>query len=123
MSELARDHGLDRHPGELAEDAREGVDRLAELLALQGIAQAQLERVLRHADGARRGLDARALKGRHELLEALPLDAAQEILRRHFEAVEAELVFLHAAIAQHADLATRHARRRERVAVRAARLF
>src|SRR6185437_16401396 len=32
IGELARDHGLDRHPGELAEDAREGIDRLAELL-------------------------------------------------------------------------------------------
>ena len=85
------------------------IDRLAELHAALGIGEAQLERVLRHADGARRGLDARRFEGRHQLLEALALDAAEQVLGLHLEAVEGELVFLHAAIAEHADLAAGHA--------------
>src|SRR5579883_2569857 len=62
ICQLARDHGLDRHPGELAEDAGEGIDGFSELLAVERIAKAEFERVLRHAHGARRGLDARALE-------------------------------------------------------------
>ena len=78
-----------------------------------GVAQAEFERVLRHADGARRGLDARALEGGHELLEALTLPFAQKVGGGHLEAVEADLVFLHTAIAQHSDLAAAHALGRE----------
>src|SRR5271168_1374798 len=44
IGELARHHGLDRHPGELAGDARELVERAAELPALVGIGQSELER-------------------------------------------------------------------------------
>ena len=93
-------------------------DRLAELLALQRIAQPQIQRVLRHADGARRRLDARGFEGLHQLLEALAFLAAQQIGGRHFEAVEADLVFLHAAIAEHADLAAAHALGGKRIAHR-----
>ena len=85
--------------------------------------QAELQRVLRHADGARGGLDAGALEGRHQLLEALALVAAQQVGGRHLEAVEADLVFLHAAIAQHRDLAAAHALGRERLGIGAARLL
>src|SRR5262249_1284358 len=95
---LARHHGLDRHPGELPRDAREGEKLLAELLALEGVAPTQLKRGLGDAGGARRGLDARRFEGRHELLEALPLETAEKILSLHRETVEAELVLLHAAI-------------------------
>ncbi len=91
--------------------------RLAELHPLLGVAQAQLERALRDADGARRGLDAGQLEGLHQLLEALALDAAEQRLGRHAEAVEGDLVFLHAAIAEHLDLAARHALGGERIGV------
>ena len=111
VGELAGDHDLDRHHRELAVDAREGDQRLAELLAVLGVAQAELERALRDADGAGGGLDAGALEGLHQLLEALALDAAEQVRRRHAEAVEAELVLLHAAVAEHLDLAAGHARR------------
>jgi hypothetical protein len=110
VGELAGDHDLDRHQRELAVDAREGDQRLAELLAVLGVAQGELERVLRDADGAGGGLDAGALEGLHELLEALALDAAEQVRRRHAEAVEAELVLLHAAVAEHLDLAARSCR-------------
>ena len=40
----------------------------------------------------------------------------------HRETVKADLVFLHAAIAEHLDLAARHACGRERILIRAARL-
>ena len=42
---------------------------------------------------------------------------------RHLEAVEGDLVFLHAAVAEHLDLAAAHALGREGLAHRAARLF
>ena len=123
VGELAGDHGLDGHPGDLPGDARKRVQRLGELDAVLGVAQAEFERVLRHADGAGRGLDTGALEGRHELLEALPLFLAQQVSGRHLEPVEADLVFLHAAIAQHPDLAAAHALGGERLGVGAARLL
>ena len=83
--------------------------RLAELHPLPGVAQAELEGALRDADGARRGLDAGRFEGLHQLLEALALDAAEQAVGGHVEAVEGDLVFLHAAIAEHLDLAARHA--------------
>ncbi len=61
------------------------------------------------ADGAGRGLDAGRFEGLHQLGEALALDAAEQVRVRHLEPVEGELVFLHAAIAEHLDLAARQA--------------
>src|SRR5690606_2998808 len=109
IGELARDRDLDGGDGKLAVDAGKGDQGLAELLALLGIAEAEFERVLGDADGARRGLDAGALEGLHELLEPFALSPSEEICRRHPEAVEAEFVFLHAPVAEHLDLATGHA--------------
>ena len=62
-------------------------------------------------------------KRRHELLEAEPLDAAKEIFGLHRKTVEGDLVFFHAAIAEHLDLSARHAGGRERPLVAAARFF
>ena len=45
----------------------------------QGVVERQVQRVLGHADGAGRGLDAGALEGRHQLDEALALLAAQQV--------------------------------------------
>ena len=59
----------------------------------------------------------------HQLLEAQAFDAAEQVLGLHLEAVEGDLVFLHAAIAEHLDLGAGHARRRERIVVGAARLL
>ncbi len=72
---------------------------------------------------ARRGLDARGFESRHQLLEAKPFDAAEKILGFHDEAVECDLVFLHAAIAEHLDLGAGHAGDRKRSLVATARLF
>jgi hypothetical protein len=121
--ELARRHHLGRHQRQLVGNPREGDDGLAELRALPGILQPEVERVLGHAHGARRGLDARGLEGLHQLLEALALDAAEQVLGLDLEILEADFVFLHAAIAQHLDLAAGHALRGKRIVVRAARLF
>ena len=109
IGELARHHDLHRHHRELAGDAGEVDQRLAELLAVFGVLQAHFERVLGHADGAGGGLDAGGLEGLHQLLEALVLLAAEQVGGGHAEAVEAELVFLHAAVAEHLDLAAGHA--------------
>ena len=57
------------------------------------------------------------------MLEALALDAAEQALGLDLEAVERDLEFLHAAIADHLDLAARHAGRRKRIFVGAPRLF
>ena len=123
IGQLAGDHGFHGHPGKLAVDARKGMDGAAELVALQGVLQAQFHGVLRHADGAGRRLDAGTFEGRHQLLETLAFLAAQKLARRDFETVEAKLVFLHAAVAEHLDLAAGHAGGGEGVVLRAARLF
>ena len=59
----------------------------------------------------------------HELPKPEPLDAAEQVLRLDLEAVEGDLVFLHAAIAEHLDLGARHAGSRKWIFIRAARLF
>ena len=45
---------------------------------------AQLQGVLRNADGAGSGLDASRFEGRHQLLETLPLDLAQQAIGGNF---------------------------------------
>ncbi len=115
VGELAGDHDLHGHDRELAVNAGEGDQRLAELPAVAGIGEAEFERGLRHADGAGGGLDAGALEGAHQLAEALALDAAEQVGGGHPEAVEGEFVFLHAAVAEHRDLAAGHAGGREGV--------
>jgi hypothetical protein len=99
-----------------------GDDRLAELPAVPGVGKPEFERVLGDAHGAAGGLDAGGLKRLHELLEALALDTAEQPVGRHLESLEADLVFLHAAVAQHLDLGARHALDGERVGVAAAGL-
>ena len=54
------------------------------------------------------------LKGLHQLLEALALFAAKQVLRLDLEAVEGDLVFLHAPVTEHLDLTAAHALGRER---------
>ena len=121
--QLPRHHGLDRHPDQLVGDARKRQDRLAELDPLPGVAERRFERAARHADRARRGLDARRLEGRHQLLEAAALDAAEQAVARHREAVERQRVLLHAAVPEHRDLAARQPRHRERLGGAAAGLL
>ena len=114
---------LDRHPGELAVDARKLDQRLAELDAFAGVGEAELEGVLRDAQRARRRLDTGEFEGGHQLAKALALLAAERARGRHLETVEAQLVFAHAAIAEHLDLAAGHALGRERIVLGAARLL
>ena len=70
IGELARDHDLRRHHGDLVGDAREPDDRPAELHAVLRVVERLLHRRLGDADGARRGLDARGFERLHQLLEA-----------------------------------------------------
>ena len=62
-------------------------------------------------------------EGLHQLFEALALHPAEQRVGRQAEVVEGDLVFLHAAIAEHFDFAARHALGRERIGVGAARLL
>ena len=57
------------------------------------------------------------------MAEAHPLDAAKQVFCLHFELVKADFVFLHAAIAEHFDLAAGHALGGEGVGIIAAWLF
>ncbi len=113
IGELARAHDLRRHHRQLVGDAREVEDRPAELLAVERVGKADVERRLGDADGAGSGLDTGAFEGCHQLLEALALDSAEQIGGGHAEIVEADLIFLHAAIADHLDFAAAHAGRGE----------
>ena len=85
--------------------------------------QAGVQGGLGDADGTRRGLDPGAFKGLHQLLEALALFAAQQVLTLHVEAVEAQFVFLHAPVAEHLDLTAGHAGGGEGVFLGAGGLF
>src|SRR5690606_18869589 len=85
--------------------------------------KAEFERGLRNADSACGGLDAGAFESLHELLEALTFFAAEKVFCLHFEIIKTDFKFLHAAIAEHFDLAAGHALRREGVCIIAARLF
>ena len=123
VAELAGRHDFGGHEGELVGHARELDDGLAELLAVTGVFQAEIEGILRHADGAGGGLDAGAFKGLHQLLEALALNPAQKIFGLHFKILEADFKFLHAAVAQDFDFAAAHALCRKRVRIIAPRLF
>ena len=67
---------------ELVADDLEIGDRLAELHALLRVLERRLVRRLRGADRARRRLDARVLVGRHQLIKAAALFAAEEVLAR-----------------------------------------
>ena len=80
IGDLARDVDFHRHHGELVGDAGKMDDRLAELGALLGVAQTELEGGLSDPDGARRGLNAGRLESLHQLLETLALDAAEQAL-------------------------------------------
>ena len=91
---------------------------------LAGVAQAQLERALAATPTARAAVWMRALsKVAISCLKPWPCDAAEQARLGHREAVEGERVFLHAAIAEHRDLAAGQARDRERLGLGAARLL
>ena len=81
IGELARDVDFGCDQRQLVRDAREVDQRLAELNAIERIADAKFKRVLRNSDGARGGLDAGGFEGLHQLLEALSFNAAQQVRR------------------------------------------
>ncbi len=122
IGELARRDRLSQHHDELVGDAREIEDGLAELSALQRIAEAQLIGSPADADGARRRLDAGALEGAHQLAETLALLAAKQAVGGDREAIEHQFIFAHPAIAEHPNLAARHAGGGEGGMLRPARL-
>src|SRR3546814_19816656 len=97
-------------------------DSLAELLAGKRIIEPEFDRAPRYPDGARRGLDPRTLEGTHQLLEALPLRAAEQRVSGRTHRVELERIFAHPAIAEHLDLAAAHPVGGERIGVGPARL-
>ena len=109
IGQLTGDHNLNRHHGQLAGHAREFDQRFAELFAVLTVLHGHIKRGLCHADGTGGGLDAGGLEGAHQLLEALTFFATQQVVAFDVEIIKAQLVFLHAAIAQHLDLAAGHA--------------
>jgi hypothetical protein len=87
------------------------------------MAHGLIERGLRNTHRARGGLDAGTFESLHDLPEAKTLDASEQPGNRNLEAVEGEFVFLHPAIADHRDLASRQAGSGERLVIRPARLL
>ena len=81
---VSRRAGFDarRHFAELELDRLVLADRLAEGLALLRIATGFFERRLRDADAARRDVDAPEFESAQDLLQAPPLDAADQCDRR-----------------------------------------
>ena len=99
VGELAGGFDVGRHVGQLVLDDLELGDRLAKLFAFLGILQRRVKGSLRHADRARRGLNARRLVDAHQLVEAAPLHPADQVLGRHLEILEVEAERLHAVVA------------------------
>src|SRR3546814_5516683 len=71
VAQFARHHEIDEAHRQLVGDARKMNDRLAELLAGERIIEPELDRAAGDPDGARGGLNPRALEGAHQLLEPL----------------------------------------------------
>ena len=103
MNEKPRAVHADRHVGQHELDALEGGDRLAELLALLGVAGGGVERGLGDADGERAGGRPRDVERRHGDLEALALGAETlldrdgavgEVQRHGGRGADAELALL-----------------------------
>src|SRR5262249_4013216 len=101
IGQLTRNHDFRRHHDDFVGDARETDDRTTELNAALRIVKRLLHGGLRNTDRTRSSLNARRFESLHELFEAEALDPAQQILGLHLEAVEGNLVLLHAAIAEH----------------------
>ena len=123
ISKLARCQNFGRHHHQFSRHAFKLINRFAELATLGRIGKGQFQRTLRHANGARGRLNARALKGFHQLLKALARLAAEDGVFWHGKTVEGNVIFFHAAIAQHFNLAALHAVGGERGFVIAARFF
>src|SRR3546814_7227597 len=81
-----------------------------------------LDRAAGDPDGARGGLNPRALEGAHQLLEPLSLGAAEQRVGGRPHRIELERIFAHPAIAEHLDLAAAHSVGGEGIGVGSARL-
>src|SRR5690606_9078091 len=103
VGELPRRLDLRQSMGELVTDDLEFRDRLAELLALLRVPDRGVERRLRHAYRARRGLDASVLVGGHELVKALALLEAEQVLRGYLVVVERHVVRVHPLVSDGGD--------------------
>ena len=87
------------HPGgDAGERAQRGLGGV-----LTGGRGGLLERGLRHADRARRDVDASGLEARHDVTEAAPLDAPHEVRGGHGKALEDQLGGVHALVAELGD--------------------
>ena len=98
--ELAGGGELGRHVGQVVADGLVLPDRLAEALPLLGVPQRILQRGRRHAERARRDLNASGLKAFHHLRETLARLAAEDRRRGHAAVVERQLAGLDALVAQ-----------------------
>src|SRR3546814_20112981 len=76
-------------------------DRLAELLAGERIIEPELDRAAGDPDGARGGLNPRALEGAHQLLEPLSLGAAEQRVGGRPHRIELERILANPGIAEH----------------------
>ena len=94
-----------RHPAQLCLGQLVLRDRLAEHLALVGVAPGLVVGRLHHAHCTRRSLQPAVLEAGHLQVEALPdaVAAADEVLRRHEPVVESDLEAVHAPVAQRGD--------------------
>ena len=120
---MARRQNFRRHHYNFAANALKAENRLAELLPVQRIFEGEIQRALRHAHGARRGLNARAFKGLHELFEARAGLSAQKRGFGNVKVVKAQIIFFHAAIAQNTDLTATEPVYRKVIFLSAAWLF
>ena len=89
MGQQPRAPDADGHAGELQLDGLVLADRLAERLALGGVARRRLERGAGDADAGGGHVDAAPVERGEHLVEPAPLDAAEQVRRRHLGVVEA----------------------------------
>ena len=88
------------HVGELDLDRLEVADRLTERVTLARVLQRLVVGALRVAERAGRDVDAAGLERAEHLLQALALDAADEVLDRDAHVDERDLAGLGALVAE-----------------------
>ena len=105
LGEQPRGLGTGHHVGELDLDRLVLADRLAEGLALLGVAHGLVEAGLGHADAAGGDVDAAEFQPAQRVLQALALHAADELVGVHAVVLEGKLGGVDPAVAEFLELA------------------
>ena len=113
IGQLPGGHDLRRHHREFRIHPWKPDDGFPELDSCDRVVKCNVKRRLRDSDGTCGRLNPRGFKGLHQLPESLVLLPAKKIADRNRESVKRDFILLHAAVSDHANLASRQPRVRK----------